>query len=322
MADPFRFRVGTHLLLPAWGLEDKARQSWRTYRGGKPYGDNPGSRPTYLVGGLNGKPAVKFDGVDDYLNQPWAGTGGTLELETATVFLVLKNENMSASQTMMGNYDEDGAICFHISRNQNTFTATVSTRDNRIEFTDSLKPYVATYRVDGSSHQAFVRVKIENENEACCKHKLGATTIGRNGGPLSSNIEEWYWEGSIAEIRIYNSALSDSERQAVENELQQKWFGSSGEACIYYNPYESVNWDTVKQYKANFHTHTTESDGRMSPSEVINSYSNAGYRILVITDHDSLEEPIPPGRGQSGLMKNRPISTATAEWKQALFIQI
>ena len=128
---------------------------------------------------------------------------------------------------------------------------------------------------------------MKTKTEACCKHKLGATTIGRNGGPLSSNVEEWYWEGSIAEIRSYNSALSDSERQAVENELQQKWFGSSGEACIYYNPYESVNWDTVKQYKANFHTHTTESDGRMSPSEVINSYSNAGYRILVITDHDS-----------------------------------
>ncbi|MDI9463635.1 MAG: hypothetical protein QM368_08545 [Bacillota bacterium] len=274
------------------GLEDKSPvESWEDLSGTGNHvsQDNPGSRPTYLANGLYGKPAVKFDGVDDYLNQPWTGTGGTLELEAATVFLVLKNENMSASQTMMGNYDEDGAVCFHISRNQNTFTATVSSRDNRIEFTDSLKPYVATYRVDGSSHQAFVNgVKIENENEKLAASiNWGATTIGRNGGPLSSNVEEWYWEGSIAEIRSYNSALSDSERQAVENELQQKWFGSPGEARIYYNPYESVNWDTVKQYKANFHTHTTESDGRISPREVINAYSNAGYRILVITDHDS-----------------------------------
>jgi len=38
-----------------------------------------------------------------------------------------------------------------------------------------------------------------------------------------------------------------------------------GDAYVLYNPYEGVNWDTVKQYKANFHTHTiynkVEKDG-------------------------------------------------------------
>ena len=40
-----------------------------------------------------------------------------------------------------------------------------------------------------------------------------------------------------------------------------------------------------KWYKANFHTHTTTSDGRQSPVEVAEAYRKAGYNVLVLTDH-------------------------------------
>ncbi|TYQ16903.1 UNVERIFIED_CONTAM: putative metal-dependent phosphoesterase TrpH [Acetivibrio alkalicellulosi] len=52
------------------------------------------------------------------------------------------------------------------------------------------------------------------------------------------------------------------------------------------NPYKSVNWDVYGQYKANFHSHTTESDGKNSPKEMIENYYLKGYDILAITDHD------------------------------------
>ena len=38
-------------------------------------------------------------------------------------------------------------------------------------------------------------------------------------------------------------------------------------------------------YKGNLHTHTTNSDGRMSPEEVISRYQAAGYDFLALTDH-------------------------------------
>lgn len=42
----------------------------------------------------------------------------------------------------------------------------------------------------------------------------------------------------------------------------------------------------VKQYfKANFHTHSTVSDGKMTPEEVRDAYRAKGYRILALTDH-------------------------------------
>ncbi len=51
------------------------------------------------------------------------------------------------------------------------------------------------------------------------------------------------------------------------------------------NPYREVNWATVKHYKANFHTHTTKSDGEETVQQVITRYHTAGYSILAITDH-------------------------------------
>ncbi len=54
------------------------------------------------------------------------------------------------------------------------------------------------------------------------------------------------------------------------------------------NPYESVDWSTHQQYKANFHTHTTMSDGRERPEQVIDRYSALGYSILALTDHDTI----------------------------------
>lgn len=57
------------------------------------------------------------------------------------------------------------------------------------------------------------------------------------------------------------------------------------------NPYENVDWETYTQYKANFHTHTTVSDGAMNPHEVVDRYHELGYDILAITDHNSVTYP-------------------------------
>ena len=38
-------------------------------------------------------------------------------------------------------------------------------------------------------------------------------------------------------------------------------------------------------YKGNLHTHTTRSDGRKSPEEVMALYRDHGYDFLALTDH-------------------------------------
>ncbi len=58
-----------------------------------------------------------------------------------------------------------------------------------------------------------------------------------------------------------------------------------------HNPYQSVNWSEDGQYKANFHTHTTLSDGFLNPQTVIDKYHSLGYSVLAITDHNTVTWP-------------------------------
>ncbi len=53
------------------------------------------------------------------------------------------------------------------------------------------------------------------------------------------------------------------------------------------NPYASVDWDAANAYYANFHTHTTYSDGEYTPHDAIDAYKELGYHILALTDHDN-----------------------------------
>ena len=51
------------------------------------------------------------------------------------------------------------------------------------------------------------------------------------------------------------------------------------------SPYETVNWDTFNQYKAQLHAHTLYSDGGMDIKDVVEEYYKQDYDILAITDH-------------------------------------
>ena len=46
-----------------------------------------------------------------------------------------------------------------------------------------------------------------------------------------------------------------------------------------------------KWYKGNLHTHTTQSDGAISPSENMEWHASHGYHFLGITDHNTLTQP-------------------------------
>lgn len=58
------------------------------------------------------------------------------------------------------------------------------------------------------------------------------------------------------------------------------------------NVYDNIDWDNIGRYKANFHTHTSQSfDTQYSTTEVVDKYLAAGYKILALTDHDANSYP-------------------------------
>lgn len=60
--------------------------------------------------------------------------------------------------------------------------------------------------------------------------------------------------------------------------------GQSGK-IEWVSPYKNIDWQTIRQAKAQLHTHTTRSDGSLSPQAVVDLYKQGGYDILAITDH-------------------------------------
>lgn len=45
--------------------------------------------------------------------------------------------------------------------------------------------------------------------------------------------------------------------------------------------------ESTRQFKANLHSHTNLSDGKLSPEEVAAAYREHGYSVLAITDHEA-----------------------------------
>lgn len=52
------------------------------------------------------------------------------------------------------------------------------------------------------------------------------------------------------------------------------------------NPYETVDWAGFDQYKADFHAHSTNSDGGNLTYEMVEDHYNKGFDILAMTDHN------------------------------------
>lgn len=54
------------------------------------------------------------------------------------------------------------------------------------------------------------------------------------------------------------------------------------------SPYASVDWDRFGQYKADFHAHSTNSDGGVLTKDTVEDHYAKGYDILSMTDHNYL----------------------------------
>lgn len=89
-------------------------------------------------------------------------------------------------------------------------------------------------------------------------------------------------------LTLGNNSMDD----AAEINVRVLPAGESVAKKLTVNAYENVDWNTVGRYKANFHTHTSQSfDTQFSTTQVVDKYKQAGYKILALTDHDANSYP-------------------------------
>lgn len=103
------------------------------------------------------------------------------------------------------------------------------------------------------------------------------------------------WHADIANLKsgIYSLKLSATKGSNKKDNIADIWIKVISDSPAMNSPrvttnaYDGVDWETTNRYKANFHTHTSQSfDTQYAVHEVVDLYHEAGYEILALTDHD------------------------------------
>ncbi len=164
-----------------------------------------GSQPMFIpASAINGKPAVRFDGNTSFLNTTLAQITGD-----KTVFVV-ENRTSSISGTEIGSTTGYGMF-FGNNNGAETKGRFWIAHDLSLPGTINT-PILKTFTRSGGTET--LRLNDASTTASVDDGANGTYTISNSGYPFG---------GDIGEVIIYNRALADSERLAVENYLKARW---------------------------------------------------------------------------------------------------
>lgn len=177
-------------------------------------------QPLFVDNAVNGKPAIRFDGIDDYLQ-----TSGAINLIAGTknysFFVVVKP---GSAQKMYADIIE----YFH-----GVNTNFVLQRNNPNAVNDFDVFGTIPQRLDSAQFQMFTQVTVNGSSGYSYLNggnKLSEPNTRNYSEPNyfavgNCALERWsrQFNGNIAEIIFYNAALSDTNRIAVERYLLSKY---------------------------------------------------------------------------------------------------
>ena len=154
----------------------------------------------------------------------------------------------------------------------------------------------AVIRVGGTT---TVKVKIANKNGFEVSYRMNHNNASSSNITMTKGIDgEEYYTISNAQSGIYGFYIDitkNGETTKTHKAVYVKVLeGKESESSLILNPYKDIDWNSINQYKSNFHTHTLQSN---DPSDnftthyVVDRYHQAGYKILSLTDHDYCTYP-------------------------------
>jgi hypothetical protein len=174
--------------------------------------------PELITNELNGKSVISFNGSSSYLEAAIS----LLQNQDRTIFIVGKYNDINADQQGFLNLLGDGAESYvfkqaeldesyyYIHPAQIAAPTSVSVGNYHIvSISNNTEPNTSTMRING--------VAGNNDYGEMTTKYASYANIG------SRNADGEFLNGSIAEVIIYNRALTTSERQEVENYLSNKY---------------------------------------------------------------------------------------------------
>ena len=177
-----------------------------------------GTAPTYTTGAQNSKAVLTFDGASTYL------TSSTLTLPTtASIFAVASPGATSGFKNIITNNLNfflgagNGAANYFASFYGNNAAWGTSSDHGASGAMSSGSYYVLGSITDGVNDYSYI-------NGTALTMRANAMTSFSDGYIIgSSAASSQYWDGTIGEILIYNTALSNSDRLSIQTYLGIKW---------------------------------------------------------------------------------------------------
>lgn len=201
------------------------------------------SKPIYVMDAINNLPALKFDGINDFLRLSSAGSDFNDAPETAnnfTIFVVAKpnsadvlsTERTSGTAGTSGKkyllFPENGGIIYPKVSAASSGIAMGTNGISVYEHSSSYLPPVLVYATSATSPTI---IEVDYTDKVPSLYINGALVRKTAQGPTNYVFPTFsigggvygYYSGHIAEIIIYNRVLLDDERESVAKYLSKKW---------------------------------------------------------------------------------------------------
>lgn len=169
-----------------------------------------GSRPLYKTAQQNGKPGVRFDGVDDALRV--ASINLTIKTWVFCLKRISNTGNVSGISTLV-NKSSDGLNCR--TNNDTTYRADgVSADAADLVFSGG------TIRINGTAGFTF---SLGTAHVASFRNAGGAAVYDNISFGRRDGTNDRLWNGEFYEVIGYDTSLSDANVALVEAYLKAKW---------------------------------------------------------------------------------------------------
>jgi hypothetical protein len=175
------------------------------------------NQPKYIRKGMNGLPALLFDGTNDF----FSFDGNFLVGADYTIFVVEARGSDNDNVFLCGNELVANKILI--------LGYTLSDQIIHTHYGSDLIKVIPHFTSSISRIHSFIFSKI-NGKSIYTNSGTGTPNISQklplisySGSSIGNCMNLIYFNGTIAEIIIYSRALTDKERQGVETYLSKKW---------------------------------------------------------------------------------------------------
>ena len=191
---------------------------------------SPGTRPTFVSPFLNGKPAIEFDGQGQVMQ---IADANSLDFLNISSFIVLKyigqgtGNNIVYFKNANAGSPTDPAMYGLVGANGDnlvSFSVNVggwSDYETSISIANTV-PRILSMTYDGTDQNVYSNGGLSNTFNIGGNIATSTGLLQIGGYNQSFNAEE-YFNGQIAEIIMYNRAVTGTERQQVEAYLNTKY---------------------------------------------------------------------------------------------------